>query len=835
MGKRTQFYQKLPWTGGVNDSVDPGVLNDNDLVLADNVVFATSGSRLKREGLSYLDTALPEPDTRSSSSTTRTLKFTTNSLKKTTSGSTDELVVTGEYITVSGSVSNYNATNVRATLTSTAQVATVQTVADTAGSLDGTYFLLDAAEGGAQYYVWIDVDNAGNDPAVAGRTGVEVDISANDTANTVASAVQSAIDPLVDFSASVSTDTVTITWATAGIAVDPTDAGSTGFTLATTTQGSDNLLYTAGSSLAEGETAAGAITIARAEDVLEILDYWRTDASDVQQQELVSVTERLNMFKYNNSNLREVITGQEEITDVTVLAAASMTSGDYWTLNSANDETEYYVWYNIASGGGDPAPSGKTSIEVAVGGSDTATQVATATASAIDALDAFSATSLNAVVTITNASSGETTDAADVDAGVTVEVTSQGAAKPDATVEQINSIVFNNKAIFTFNDLNVLPIYYRPETSSKYQKLLNAPDASLMTSHLSRLWCNDKSDPHRLHYSTTGNDEEWNGVGDSGAIDVFPGDGDPVGITNIFTYKGVLMVQKKNSIYRLTGDTPETFRLDAVSKGLGAEAPMAVNVDQDDVVFVSRRGFHSAQATIQFGDISSKFLSAKIQNTFNTWQASRLQFVQGAWVPELNSLAFAVTASGSTNNEVWLYNVEVQAWYRWPSISCQALSTRLFGNQTKLVFGTTDGRIIQAQNGDFEDFSGTAYPYKVRTGRIYPGGNPNSTKAFKRVGFVYKPIGDFSFSVRVKIDNGATQALTFSQESTTEKLGVDFILGQSVLGFDSVLSPYLNSIDGYGRGLTLELDQTSLDQQVEIYGFIIEYEEEGFRQEVKTD
>jgi len=833
MAKRTQFYQKLPWTGGVNDSVDPGVLTDNDLVRADNVVFATSGSRLKREGLSYLDTPLPEPDLRSSSSTNRTLKFTTNSIQKTSGGSTDQLLVTGEHVTVSG-VSNYAATEAEITVSHTAQVATIQAVAK-ASVPAASYFLLDAAEGGPDYYVWMDTTGSDVDPAIAGRTGVQVDISGDTTANDVASSVNTAIDALSEFSSTVSTDTVTVTWGASGVAIDPTDDGSTGFTLSVTTQGSSQITYTGASSLAESETPAGEITVRREEDVLNVTDYWRTDTSNVQQQELISCTNKLNLFKYNSSNLREVITGQEETTEITVLAAASMTTGDYWTLNAANDSTEYYVWYNIATGGGDPAPSGKDAIEVTVGGSDTAAQVATATASAIDALDGFSASASDAVVTVTNTSAGETTDAADVNAGVTVEVTAQGAAKPANDVETVRSIVFNNRLILTFNDAGVLPIYYRPESSPKYQKLLNAPDASIMTTFLSRLWCNDKTDPHRLHYSTTGEHEEWNGAGDSGAIDIDPGDGDPDGITNIFSYKGAIFVQKKNKYYRILGDAPENFQVVPISKGIGSEGSLAINIDQDDVVFVSKRGFHSAQATDQFGDVSSRFLSAKIQNTFNTWPQTRLKYVQGVWLPELNSIIFGLTATGSTNNEVWLYNVEQQAWYRWPDISCQAVGARLVGNITKPVFGTTDGRIIQGQNGDFEDFGTTAYTYRVKTGRIYPGGNPTSTKAFKRIGFIYKPIGDFSFSVRVKVDNGATQAFTFSQESTTEKLGVDFILGQSVLGFDSVLSPYFSTIDGYGRGLTLEIEQTSLDQQVEIYGFIVEYEEEGFRQEVKTD
>ena len=55
MPRRTQLYLKANWNGGLNDSVDPGVLPDNDLVIADNVIFATSGSRLKREGIDYFD------------------------------------------------------------------------------------------------------------------------------------------------------------------------------------------------------------------------------------------------------------------------------------------------------------------------------------------------------------------------------------------------------------------------------------------------------------------------------------------------------------------------------------------------------------------------------------------------------------------------------------------------------------------------------------------------------------------------------------------------------------------------------------------------------------
>lgn len=55
MSKRSQTYIKMPWTGGVNDALDSGLIPDNDLVTADNVTFGISNSRLKRQGINYFD------------------------------------------------------------------------------------------------------------------------------------------------------------------------------------------------------------------------------------------------------------------------------------------------------------------------------------------------------------------------------------------------------------------------------------------------------------------------------------------------------------------------------------------------------------------------------------------------------------------------------------------------------------------------------------------------------------------------------------------------------------------------------------------------------------
>jgi hypothetical protein len=120
-----------------------------------------------------------------------------------------------------------------------AQVCTVTTVADVAGALGGTYFLISDPH--ATFYVWLDVGGASTDPAPdADYYGIEVDISSGATAAAVASAIEAALDLATgNWSASVADDVVTITALKKGAVVAAIDAGTSGFTVATTTAGAD--------------------------------------------------------------------------------------------------------------------------------------------------------------------------------------------------------------------------------------------------------------------------------------------------------------------------------------------------------------------------------------------------------------------------------------------------------------------------------------------------------------------------------------------------------------------------------------------------------------------
>ena len=145
-------------------------------------------------------------------------------------------------------VNSGNSANTVASATSTAiaagiaEVRQAVTVADVSADLNNKYFLVNDALNTTKYYVWYNVSGGGVDPAVAGRTGLVVNLVTNDSANTVATKTRLAINTLAPgaFSATGTFDTVIITNVTAGVTDDIADAISpndTGFTFSNTIQG----------------------------------------------------------------------------------------------------------------------------------------------------------------------------------------------------------------------------------------------------------------------------------------------------------------------------------------------------------------------------------------------------------------------------------------------------------------------------------------------------------------------------------------------------------------------------------------------------------------------
>lgn len=581
-------------------------------------------------------------------------------------------------------------------------------------------------------------------------------------------------------------------------------------------------------------------------------DFWYESGTS-KTHKYVGVTETGVMYSWTTSGTRSTITptAAAEVWSAVCPAKASLGTSQYFYLNTANDAIQYYCWFDKSGGDADPAPaSTKTGIRVDVSGDTTATQVGARLATAIDALAGFIAVNSSGTVTITNASNGWTSDAINVNvSSFTITTTTQGSSAAWTTPSVACMQTYNNNVLMACDGTGNNIMYWNG-TNSKALDLSThpsylagdprPPSASVLRPHLGRMWANDKSNKDRIHWSGTFNQCKWQGAGDSGAMDIGVGDGDPIGIVAIFpTFKGELFVAKSSKLYRISGYSPETFTVQLVSDSVGAESHNGVtSVDTEDVYWVSRRGIHSLNTTVNFGDFESKFISYKIQQDFNdNFTKSRLTSCQAAYIPDINSVAFAVTLSDSTfNNDIYLYNVQYQAWYLWPSVNCEAMFLATDSDRKRLYFGTSLTRLSKSFAGTNYDSntSGAAVsiPYALETGMIFPQENPSAISGFKSFSLVHRPVGNQTITVNFSIDGYPSQALSFNVLGSVDLLGSTFILGVSLLGGSAQLAPHTLSVDGYGRSFKVAIAQNSIDESAEIQGFQVEYEEAGDQQEV---
>jgi hypothetical protein len=373
-----------------------------------------------------------------------------------------------------------------------------------------------------------------------------------------------------------------------------------------------------------------------------------------------------------------------------------------------------------------------------------------------------------------------------------------------------------------------------------------APKGSILREHGGRVYCNNKASLDSLEYCSPFDHTEWNGTGDSGAIPIGTGDGDPNGISAIFpTFQADLFVSKKTKLYRLVGTDPETIVIKKITDGLGCVSHNSVAlVEQSDCLFVSEKGVHSLVTTDQFGDFASTYISKNIQTTFNEdFSAAQLPVCQAAYIPNLNAVAFAFTEESaanrvysetSSNNAVYFYDIPSKEWYRWFDVPCASLMAASDSDKTRLYFGSHQGRMLKAFNSTNYDLdtSGTQKAVKLRlvTGQISLDGSRFTQKALKRFILYYRPEARHTISVTIKVDGQSIPTqnfFSFSRTSGGTPLGTGFVLGSTPLGSPSNFGPHIRTAYGVGRGFRITIEQSDVDAPAELQGIALEFEPAG--------
>lgn len=371
------------------------------------------------------------------------------------------------------------------------------------------------------------------------------------------------------------------------------------------------------------------------------------------------------------------------------------------------------------------------------------------------------------------------------------------------------------------------------------------PNGWLVRQHLNRLWvAGDGTNPDRLYYSAADLPFAYGTAG--GFIDVYPGDGDPNGITAIFPSNNVreLYVAKRQAIYKIdTSDlSPSNWAVVPVSKALGCVSHNSVApVDQGEVFFASDRGIHSlGQVLSGTAVLEGQFLSDPIQDQYD--EIASKNAISGIWAPDLNSYLFSCQREGETQFEcIFGYNVQLQAWYRWTNVPCNFLFKRLVSSSYVYQYYTCGdstsssdrGFINKLQQSDQWDFSSSTGNISavLKTPIMYPGGDIINEKAYLNLIFLTRAQDDSAFEVQYTIDELAKGSAEVQQRSLGGNILGNtsaYLLGSTfILGSPSGVKPLFAHIAGVGNAIQVTITHDTIDSGFEIYGFGIEYSGAG--------
>lgn len=356
-------------------------------------------------------------------------------------------------------------------------------------------------------------------------------------------------------------------------------------------------------------------------------------------------------------------------------------------------------------------------------------------------------------------------------------------------------------------------------------------------------YAGDPSLPDRLYISDVGTYNKFTSgttAGNSITLDIGIGDGDPSGITAVFPgtgYNRVLYVAKRRHLYVVNCEDPDQTKwsITLVSNEIGCINPNAVaTLDETDIAFMSDRGVHSLSQVISTtAVIPGEFLSFPIQPDYQQIinPANRAQ-ISLVYAPSLNSILFSCQRTGvSTYETVYGFNIELKQWFRWTSTPCNFLNVR-FNKTTGLDELYLCGvRYINKGNQTTLNDFGSAIVTTLTSSFIYPAGIPMMEYAFTRLVFIFRSRDNGTFSVQYTIDG-----ITSDSFNVQERIAGGNVLGTTLLGPAFILGniqgvkPYYQHIGGVGSAIQLQVVHNGLNQDFELFGIVLEYEDAGDRQ-----
>lgn len=159
---------------------------------------------------------------------------------------------------------------------------------------------------------------------------------------------------------------------------------------------------------------------------------------------------------------------------------------------------------------------------------------------------------------------------------------------------------------------------------------------------------------------------------DANYYDLSPDDGDR--ITALAKYQDQLIVFKTRSIWSITFDTNGQPIGKLVTNGIGCISHWSIDTVDNDLIFLSRKGYYVLGTEAQFFDqLRTNELSIRIKPYIKAMTAARLNRATSIWHDNVYYSAVP-TGNSTTNNKCFTYHRQYTGWLQSNNINANAFT-----------------------------------------------------------------------------------------------------------------------------------------------------------------
>lgn len=265
---------------------------------------------------------------------------------------------------------------------------------------------------------------------------------------------------------------------------------------------------------------------------------------------------------------------------------------------------------------------------------------------------------------------------------------------------------------------------------------------------------------------------------DANYIDISPDDGDY--ITALAKYQSQLIIFKSRSIWSMTFDTNGQPIVKLVTNGIGCISHWSIDTVDNDLIFLSRKGFYVLGTEAQFFDqLRTNELSIRIKPYIKAMTPARLNRASAIWHD--NTYYCSVpTGNSTTNNRCFTYHRQYTGWLQSNNVNANAWTQYIDANQEEKLYYADDvlPQVWVQTTGYTDDTSAIPMYWESKA---YDFGTFDVQKRFVDVTLLFRQLSG-SVKVTITIDgNRITKSYNIPGTSFSGGMGRG-LLGRASLG-----------------------------------------------------